>query len=163
MKKVLLLLLTASLFVTNLGYGADHTADALLEWMKLSPSVATQEEVTSLLGKPMKIEDSKKRTWWYYVNGNTNLTILWSNKPATLEKFSFICVAPERTAFDARLSRRLRSGSTSITQVVQLLGVPKDMTIKEVTQEMHYVYSNSVLRLFFRNRTLVDFTLQSHL
>jgi hypothetical protein len=33
------------------------------------------------------------------------------------------------------------------------------MTISESTQEVHYAYQNSVLRLFFRDRTLVDFCL----
>ena len=159
MKKILFLLFALSIAVSKSCFATDHNTEDLLAWMKLSPKVATQESVTSLLGKPASIEESKKRTLWHYVKGNTDLTISWNNKSDQLEKFSFNCVPVEKSAFDTRLSRRLKSGTTDIMQAVKILGVPKNMTIKAVTQEMHYAYSNSVLRLFFRNGTLVDFTL----
>jgi hypothetical protein len=159
MKKILFILFALSLSVSKLCLAADHNTEDILSWLKLSPKVATQESVTSLLGMPASIEESKKWTRWHYVKGNTDLTILWNNKSDQLDKFSFNSAPVEKTAFDTRVSRRLKSGTTDIMQAVKILGVPKNMTIKAVTQEMHYAYSNSVLRLFFRNGTLVDFTL----
>ncbi|MCW3122390.1 MAG: hypothetical protein JWQ38_1882 [Flavipsychrobacter sp.] len=163
MKKVFLLLFALIISFGNFCFATDHNTDELLSWMKLSPKAATKDGVTSLLGKPASIEENKKRTWWHYVKGNTDLTISWNNKSETVERFSFTCTPVEKTAFDARISRRLKSGTTDIMQAVKILGVPHDMTIKAVTQEMHYAYSNSVLRLFFRNGTLVDYTLMGRM
>jgi hypothetical protein len=82
-----------------------------------------------------------------------------NKKLATLEKFSFTCESVTKKVFNNALSRKLKSGTTDLAQAVKLLGIPEDMTIKTVTQEVHYAYQKCVLRLFFRNRTLVDYTL----
>ena len=161
MKKVLFLLLV--LLIANIRpcRAIDHTDDELLSLINLTPKTTTQEKVTAMLGKPTKVEENKKRTWWYYTQGNTNLVISWNKKSELLEKFSFSNESSEKSTFDNALSGKLKSGSTDLIQAVKLLGTPKDMTIKSVTQEMHYAYQKCVLRLFFRNRTLVDYTLVS--
>jgi hypothetical protein len=101
----------------------------------------------------------QKKDLWFYTHGNTNLVISWNKKLATLEKFSFTCESVTKKVFNNALSRKLKSGTTDLAQAVKLLGIPEDMTIKTVTQEVHYAYQKCVLRLFFRNRTLVDYTL----
>jgi hypothetical protein len=161
MKKIIFLLLTVIFIGSRPCKATEHTSDELLSWITLTPQTATPEKVTNILGKPLKVEENKKRTWWYYGKGNTNLVISWNNKSGQLEKFSFSDITPEQKVFDTRISGRLRSGVTDMKQAIAILGVPKDMIIKEVTQEMHYAYKNSILRLFFRNRLLVDFTLLS--
>ena len=159
MKKVMLLLLILVIVVSRPCRAVDHSEEDLLSWMNLTPTTATQEKVTSILGKPAKVEENKKRAWWYYKFGTTNLVISWNKKSALLEKFSFSCESAVKNVFNNEISRKLKSGSTDLIQAVKLLGIPKDMTIKSVTQEVHYAYEKSVLRLFFRNRTLVDYTL----
>lgn len=155
----LLLFLVLVLVVARPCIAKDYNTDDILSLMGLSGKAATQGQVTALLGSPAKIEESKKRTWWYYTSDKTNLAVCWNNREAGLEKFSFTCDGREKCTFDDRLSRKLRSGKTCIKEALTLLGAPQNMTVKEVTQEMHYAYSNSVLRLFFRNGILVDFTL----
>ncbi len=165
MKKVLILSLSFLFSLCRPCFATDHTPDDILSWMALTPKTATMENVTSLLGTPAKVEESKKKTLWYYTHDNTDLVISWNNKSGSLEKYSFSCKYVEKPTFDNRLQGKLRSGTTNISQAVKLLGLPHDMTVKTMTQEMHYAYQNSVLRLFFRNGTLVDFTLlsqQSH-
>lgn len=161
MNKILFLLFATFVSFCKPCAGTERSAEEVLSWMKLTPENATQDAVTSLLGKPAKTEENKKKTWWYYTHDNTTLMILWNNKSATLERYSFACIRPEKTAFDTRISHKLKTGTTDIMQAVKLLGIPKDMTIKAVTQEIHYAYSNSVLRLFFRKGLLVDYTLLS--
>ena len=159
MKKVLFLLLVLSIAISRPCRAIDHASDDILSLMNLTPKTATQEKVTALLGQPAKVEENKKRAWWYYNLGNSRLIIYWNKKSALLEKFSFSCESAVKNVFDNNLSRKLKSGTTDLLQAIKLLGVPKDMTIKSVTQEVHYAYQKSVLRLFFRNRTLVDYTL----
>jgi len=159
MKKVLFLLLLIIGVATAPCMATDHTCEQLLTLLKLSPGTATQEKVTTMLGKPVRVEESKKRITWYYDHANGTLTISWNKKSSLLEKYSFNNQDVTKSVFDTRTSKRLQSGVTDVSQALNILGTPKDMTIKEMTQEMHYAYQNNVLRLFFRNNTLVDYTL----
>ena len=158
MKKVLFLLVALSLVIGTHCLAIDRS-DKLLSLVNLSRETTTKQKVTDMLGQPVKIEENKKRIWWHYINGNTNLVICWNKKSDAFENCSFSSTQSEKCVFDSRLSRKLRSGSTDMLQALTLLGTPVDMKIKGATQEMHYSYQNSVLRLFFRDRVLVDFTL----
>jgi hypothetical protein len=159
-KKIVLLFL-GLLAVGTHCFAIDHIGDKLLSYINLTPGTTTQSKVSSMLGTPSKIEENKKRTWWYYNNDNTSLVISWNKKSDLLERFSFSCSKVQKNAFDNAIPAKLHSGDTNIAQAIKLLGTPQNMTIKEGTQEIHYSYQNNILRLFFRNRVLVDFTLLS--
>ena len=159
MRKILFLLI-ALLALVRPCRAADHFDD-ILSLIKLTPGTATQQNITAMLGKPENIEENSKREYWHYSHGTTNLVICWNKKSDALEKYSFTCDQLQKATFDNNTYRKLKSGATDITQAIKLLGAPKDMTIKKVTQEMHYAYQKNVLRLFFRDRVLVDFTLLS--
>jgi hypothetical protein len=159
MKKVLCLFVILLLTVSGPCFAKEINSDDLLSLVKLTAISATPDKVTSILGKPMKVEENKKRTSWYYNHGNTNLVISWSKKSTLFEKFSFTCESAKKSVFDTRLSKKLKSGATDIITALALLGTPKDMTIKGAKQEMHYAYEHNVLRLFFRDRMLVDYCL----
>lgn len=160
MRKILFLLL-AIIFVINRPCHATDYSDDLLSLIRLTPGTTTQQNVTAIFGTPVKVEDNKKRIRWYYNHGNGNLVICWNKKSDMLEQFSFISTQAEKIILDNNVYTKLKSGATNIMQAIKLLGIPKDMTIKEFTQEMHYAYQKNVLRLFFRDRVLVDFTLLS--
>ncbi len=158
MKKVLFLLFVLSLSAGIRCLGIDHS-EKLLSLVNLSTEATTRQKVTDMLGQPEKVEENKKRIWWHYTLGNTNLIVCWNKKSDAFENFSFSSIQAEKSVFDSKLSHKLRSGATDIKQALTLLGTPLDMKIKGATQEMHYAYQNSVLRLFFRDRVLVDYTL----
>ena len=161
MRKLLFLFATLLCVLSNPCIAKDFNTDELLNWIKIDPGNSTPAHVQSMLGKPGKIEQSKKRTRWYYNHGENNVVISWSKKSDELLQFFFKCAPGEKPVFDNRLSAMLKEGSTDILQAIKLLGTPNDMTIKSVTQVVHYAYKNSVLRLFFRDRVLVDYTLLS--
>lgn len=135
----------------------DHVA--LLSLVNMNTGTTTPDKVTAVLGQPVRIEESRKRTTWYYDHGDANMKVSWSNRSDALLKFSYKCTTSARPAFDSRLAFKLKSGATNIDQAVKILGLPKDITIKEKTQEMHYAYEKKVLRLFFRDHILVDYCL----
>ena len=159
MKKVMFLLLILMATITRPCSAIDTPDNDLMSLLSVTLKTVTPERVTSLLGQPIKVEENKKRTWWYYKHDNTKLVISWNKKSEGMEKFSFTNESTVKNVFDNIAARKLRSGTTDLMQTVKILGMPKDMTIKSVTQEMHYAYQQCVLRLFFRNRTLVDYTL----
>ncbi|MCD6010739.1 MAG: hypothetical protein K0Q79_601 [Flavipsychrobacter sp.] len=158
MRKVLLIS-ALLLAMSNFCMATDKNSDELLSFINLTPPSVTQQKITNLLGTPAKIEESKKRVMWYYTHGNTNLIISWNKKSELPEKFSFTSTPVVKPTFDNGLARKLKSGQTDISQALKILGPPHDMTIRESKQEMHYSYEGKMLRLFFRNRMLVDFCL----
>jgi len=158
-KKMLLIFTVITLLLRSTVFAIEASPDELLSLVNLTPATATQSKITSLLGQPAKVEETKKRTTWYYTHGNSQLVLSWNLKTELLEKFSFSSVTEKKPVFDKRLSARLKSGATDVLQALKILGVPKDMTMKKATQEMHYAYEHNVLRLFFRDRVLVDYCL----
>lgn len=156
----MMFLVPAMIFVCcTMSFAIETNSEDLLSLIDLSPATATQTKVSALFGMPEKVEESRKRTTWYYTNGTATLSICWDAKSALLQKFSFSNEVVQKQVFDTRLSAKLKSGATDVIQVLKLLGTPKDMTIKKATQEMHYAYAHNVLRLFFRDRVLVDYCL----
>ncbi len=156
MKKMLLLLVPLFLIANSKSFGREPD---LLSLAALTAGETTQEQITAMFGKPEKIEDNKKTISWYYTTDDNSVVLLWNKKSEQFIKCSFTSKPCEKMTFDPRISRKLRSGSTDLTQTLALLGTPEDMTIKESKQEVHYSYQNNVLRLFFRDRVLVDYTL----
>lgn len=159
MRKVLLLLPIMLISVLNICKATDHESEELLKFISLTPYSVTQMKVTSILGAPASVEESARRVWWYYKYGASKLTISWNKKSESLERFSFTSEQGVKSNFDKNLSTKLKSGTTDIVSALKILGTPIDLTIRASTQEMHYAYVNKRLRLFFRNRKLVDFCL----
>ncbi|MES2704434.1 MAG: hypothetical protein V4649_17480 [Bacteroidota bacterium] len=135
------------------------TTDELLALVKMMSGNATQKQMIDKLGQPVKIQERSRRTAWYYSPANGNLKLVWDKRENQLEVLNFTAANAKKDTFDETISGKLQSGKTDLTQAVKLLGFPKEMTIKETRQELHYIYHNSVLRLFFRDNVLVDFAL----
>ena len=162
MRKLLFLFLAVSFTNCNLCVAKSLSTEEVLALININTKIATPAHVSKILGKPADIEEGRKRTTWYYTNDNNNVTISWNNKSDALERFYFKKTGCEKANFDFSVGKKLQSGTTDIYQAIKLLGLPDDMTVKSVTQVVHYEYKNSALRLFFRDRVLVDFTLLSN-
>jgi hypothetical protein len=162
LKRMIFVVMALSFVISSPCMAIDNTPDNLLSLVKLMPGTTTMDNVTFMFGKPAKVEESKKSTKWYYNNGATNLVVCWDNKSALLSKFSFKSDPATKSVFDKKQQSLLKSGTTDISQAIKLLGMPLDMNIRENTQEIHYAFQHNVLRLFFRDRVLVDFCLISN-
>ncbi len=158
MRKAIIILTTFILGACS-SMARDNNPYELLSLINLASNATTQDNIEATLGKPARIEEDRKRTRWYYSNGNADFVISWSNKSESLVKFSFRYNDAAKKDLDNALPGQLKSGLTNLTQALKLLGTPKDITIKEKTQEIHYAYNQKVLRLFFRDRILVDYCL----
>ena len=161
LKRVIFVVMAIFFMISTSCKATDNTPGDLMSLVKLMPGATTMENVTHMFGKPAKIEENKKSTKWYYSNGATNLVVSWDNKSALLSKFSFKGDPSAKSVFDKKQQSLLISGTTDIGQAMKLLGMPSDMSIRENTQEIHYAFQHNVLRLFFRDRVLVDFCLIS--
>ena len=121
---------------------------------------ATPAEVTTLLGKPTDVDDSKRKQIWHYKTEKGDLTIYWDNTASHLQKFSYSLAAENnKSVFNNAWTRKLVSGETKINDVINTLGTPTDMSVKLVSQELHYSYQHRILHLFFRKGTLVNYCL----
>jgi hypothetical protein len=158
MRKILFFLFCLFVSVNSECLAKDHS-DNILSLLNLPGETVTQQKITTLLGKPASTEENNKRVRWHYTNDNAELVICWNKKTGQFENFSFKREGEVKKMCDGQLCKQLRSGITNITQAITLLGTPADMKIKGATQELHYSYQNVIMRLFFRNRILVDFTL----
>jgi len=158
MRKITLSLLIC-FALHGISYATDNTLDVLISLVSIKPDNASKAQITTLLGNPARVEDGRKKSKWYYNNPNGNLVLYWNNDNSQLDKFSFTLSSEQKNVWDNNVSKKLRTGHTDLCEAIKLLGVPKDMLFKNMTQEIHYGYQSNVLRLFFRNHTLVDFTL----
>ncbi len=135
-------------------------ADKLMALVKLAPENITRDKVMILLGKPTRIAENRKGSTWYYTVDNTKLTLQWNKRSGMAEQFSFSCGSSKSCGqFDKKKECKLKEGLMNMQQALTLLGPPKEMTVKEGKQIMYYNYKGNMLRLFFRNRTLVDYAL----
>ena len=144
------------LFIGCSCYAFDQTSQ-LLSLVKLSPENVTREKIMSILGKPARIDETRKGTRWYYTFNNSKLMLQWNKNEGMAEKFSFNCTSAPTCIFDKKNECKLQEGKMNVDQAVALLGTPKEMVMKSGKQVLYYNYQNSILRLFFRNRTLVDY------
>lgn len=140
-------------------YATTNPAEKLLALVKLSPDRVTRDKIISMLGNPTKIEESKKGSKWFYNYENTKLVLQWNKKSGMVAEYSFTCRNPQICSFDRNKECKLKEGSMSMQQALSLLGPPRDLVVKNNKQIMYYRYEGNILRLFFRNRTLVDYTL----
>ena len=133
--------------------------DKFLSVVKLPPQTVTKDKISSLLGQPQRIEENKKGCVWYYQQDSSVLSVHWRNNSINAEKYSFNHIGTKKSPFDYKIQQNLKEGVLDMYQAVLLLGTPKDMTIKEGTQVMRYSFQGNMLRLFFRDRKLVDYAL----
>jgi len=157
MSKVYLILVTA-LSACFCCRATDHSDD-IEQFLKLSPGQVTQKRVESIFGKPERVEQSRKNVKWYYSGKEADVVINWGNKSQSLHRFSCNYKNSVCTKFDYSVVGKLKSGTMNLANALKLLGSPRDVLVKESTQIMHYAYENNILRLFFRNGALVDYTL----
>ncbi|NDC41293.1 MAG: hypothetical protein EBZ77_07055 [Chitinophagia bacterium] len=127
--------------------------------LKMPPSALTQEKVTALLGQPVKVDQGKRGSTWYYEKDNAVLQVKWRNEQAFAEKISFSCKNMALLTYDPELGAHFKEGQLKFADAVSVLGTPGEMQARKVTQVLHYKFKNSMLRLFFRNQVLVDYTL----
>lgn len=158
MRNMIILLFSMLLVASRPALAEENSPGSLLSLISMAPAETTQDKITSLLGKPATVEENKRKEWWHYSFDGARVTICWNKRTDALEKLMIENEAYQKGPADSRL-KQLHSGSTDAAQVFNILGTPEDMTIRGITQEMHYSYQNCVLRLFFRNNKLVDFTL----
>jgi len=147
-----------SLFINTAVLAESHT-DKVLSLIGLQTDETKPDDISSLLGKPAKIEQEKKQDVWYYKTPDANFTVYWNNRTSRLDKLSFSSPTITKGIWDNRNSKYLKSGQTHIAEVIKVLSMPKDMMLKAVNQELHYSYQNTVLNLFFRKGTLVNYCL----
>ena len=112
-----------------------------------------------MLGKPQKVDLARKSTTWRYAKDSSVLQIRWRNGINHAEKIIFNCSNRNLAKYDPEICRKFKEGKLEVAQAVTELGTPRNMKAQKVTQVLHYHYKNSLLRLFFRDQLLVDYTL----
>lgn len=159
MKKLSFIIILASLLTWSTGLRAEILPENLLSVVKIAPE-ATPGGITAILGKPIKVEETRSKSIWYYDGGTVNMVISWNKKTGEFEQLAMNAKSMTPTNnFDEKLSAQILPGKTDVTLALKLLGTPSSMTIKGTRHELHYTYNSHVFRLFFRDNLLVDFTL----
>ena len=156
MDKIKCLLLSGILLISSACFAESHT-DKILSLLRLQPDQTNPDDISSLLGKPAKIQQDKKQDVWYYNTPGANFVIYWNNRTAHLDKLSFSSQDITKGIWDNRNTKYLKNGETHMEDVVKVLGMPKEMMLKAVNQELHYAYQSTILNLFFRKGTLVNY------
>ena len=127
---------------------------------KLTPDNWTKERLMTLFGKPTQETTEGRKMLWVYQVQEAKISIQWEKEEELARRINFESgLNHANRELDYSLPDKLKLGATPMSQAIKILGMPDDMSLKKSTQEMHYTYNDKVLRLFFRDRVLVDFTL----
>lgn len=137
----------------------ENLTDKLRTFIKNKQFDSRQTEVSSFLGKPARIDEGTKKDVWFYSTDKGSLTIYWNNRADKIDKMVYTAMPVKDVEWDNKKARCLKMGQTSIEQVINTWGMPKDMMIKEVNQQLHYTFQYNTLHLFFRKGRLVNYTL----
>jgi hypothetical protein len=156
--KVIIVLLIAYISCPAMCRAGNGSFDDIVSLIKMKGE-ATPNEVTSKFGKPSTIEEGHNKHIWHYATTKGDLSIYWDSENEKLEKINFETVAGAQTkVFDNSYAPYIKAGSSKICDVLAVLGIPRNMTIKPVTQELHYSFQNRILHMFFRRGTLVNYS-----
>ena len=125
------------------------------------PALIDKQFVVSVCGKPGKLVEDERKLKLEYAGEKFKLLAEWDKEKGMLKKLSYdLLAAITVPAMDYRLADKLHDGVTGLREVVAIFGNnPKSFVIKENNVELYYVFKDTNLRLFFRDRILVDFTL----
>jgi|GEM_PF-1660120 hypothetical protein len=137
----------------------ENLSARLLNFIEHKQFNSRQNDVSNLLGKPTQIDEGGKKDIWLYNSDKVNLTIYWNNREDKIEKMVYTTEPGRQPEWDNAKARCLKMGETSIEQVIKTWGMPKDMMIKPVNQQLHYTFHYNTLHLFFRKGRLVNYTL----
>jgi hypothetical protein len=158
MKHKLLFFIPLFILVQSVCFAIDPVQN-FLSLLKLDPKAITKEKVTALLGKPYKVEDNHKILRWTFKTKDDNeIKISWHSKSGTFSLCTYKNTLFRAKDVDKATVNKLTIGTTDISTSVKLLGTPQELIIKDATQTLHYSCPSGLLRLFFRDRTLVDLT-----
>jgi hypothetical protein len=135
-------------------------SDKLISILSMKPSETTPANVSTLLGRPDQIDEGKQKNVWYYNSKFGSLVLYWDGKVIKLQKMMFSAItSAEKTILDETKAKQLHSGETALVDAIKLLGLPKELEMKGVNQQLRYVFKDSKLNLFFHGGTLVNYTL----
>lgn len=153
--------MVASLFMAHgEAFGDEKHTDRVSALTRLNPSDWTKERFRMVLGPPTNETTEGRRVLWEYQVSDARISIQWEKEEALARRVSYESgLSHKERELDYSLPDKLKIGATPITQAIKILGLPDDMALKKATQELHYTYNEKVLRLFFRDGVLVDFTL----
>lgn len=159
MKRFALLAIFASFSIIASARDTKLT-DKLLSLLSMAPTETTPANISTLFGKPDEIEQGGRQSIWHYTSSNATMHLYWDGKIFKLQRLIFSALSStERVALDNDKAKQLRSGETALADAVKILGVPKELEIKGANQQLHYTFKENKLNLFFRNGTLVNYTL----
>jgi len=160
MRKCFFLFVVVLFIAPAFCFAGNEVPDELFSLVNIKLTETNQDAVSGLFGKPDKTESTHKQSVWYYSNEKHNIIIYWNNRTSTVDKCSFSAIEDlAKIVLDRNKANLLKSGQTSLSQAIKILGTPKDMLIKSANQELHYAFQNNTLNLFFRGGMLVNYTL----
>ncbi len=158
--RLLLLTLCGILTLSETATAKDKLASSLTKIAALDVSRTDQPTIRKNLGAPAKVEVKTRKTAWVYFSDRSKLVVEWEGLPANIKKLNFeMLKGPLASALDYSLADKLHDGETTMVQALKIFGIPAEMEMKEKSQEICYVFADKKLRLFFRDRVLVDFAL----
>lgn len=133
-----------------------HTNSDFTRLQKLLPGNITRPELKQIFGEAATININNKtgEEVWQYNAGERNMVLRWDTKNERLKDFCYSVKNTSLQNWSTQYASSLETGSSTLKQVLELLGEPTNMQVKTDNQQLSYVYANTRVDLQFANGVL---------
>gem|GEM_PF-5419190 len=120
--------------------------------LKLTPYVSTQSDVEQLFGKPDRVDTTRDQMRWMYKD--RTVSFVWDMRVNKLKEYYFTSKGKHGTLDQSQLCG-LKTGASSASDAVHLLGDPEGMNTSRDKQLMHYEFADNTVDLQFHQGKLM--------
>ncbi len=155
MKRILIvfamLCINLSLLANN-----GHSDSDFSRLKKLLPGNVTRAELKQIFGEAatININNGTGEENWQYSIGEPSMALRWDTRNERLKDFSYSVKNKNLQNWSANYGASLETGTSTLKQVLELLGEPTNMQVRTDNQQLSYVYANTRVDLQFAGGVL---------
>lgn len=156
MRHMLIAAVCTLLFSSN-AYSGDINKDEL----KAIIDCNSADQVKQKLGKPDITSYKNEMVMWNYEKDGYRLNYVWNKNTQETDHLTVLYIDYRTSDWNSRYEQKIQTGTTTLNDVIDLLGIPKDLKVNKDMQESRYVYNDAYISLTFKNKKLTGYQVRT--
>lgn len=151
--KNLLIALTAVLLCATNAYSNGLDTDQLISIINSN----TSNDIKNIIGTPDRSSTQESQAMWNYKKKDYLLKFIWDVNTLEINNITVAFTDYQTTDWNSKNEKKIETGTTTMADIINLLGMPKDFKMHKDVQEAHYVYKNARVTLNFKDKKLTGY------